>query len=84
MSDSTMSELERNLEQVRNESRRLTGLMEQSLQMTQNLQSPSILTDINSLEREMWKLERECRLFSSPQSKPPCVPPTCSSTNRPS
>ena len=27
----------------------------------------------------MWKLERECRLFSSPQSKP-CIPPTCSST----
>jgi hypothetical protein len=78
MSDSTMCELERSLEQVRNESLRLTGLMEQSLQMTRNLKSPLVLTDIKSLEREMWKLERECRLFSSPQNKPPpSVPSFC-------
>jgi hypothetical protein len=73
-----MYELERNLEQVRNESRRLTRLMEQSFQMTRNLQLSSTLTDIKSLEREMWRLERECRSFSFSQSKPssPICPPT--------
>ena len=52
--------------------------MEQSLQMTRNLQLSSTLTDIKSLEREMWKLERECRSFSFSQTKP--SPPICSPT----
>jgi hypothetical protein len=80
MSDSAMYELMRNLEQVQNESQRLTGLMEQSLQMTRNLQSLSMSTDVKSLEREIWNLERECRLFSSSQSKPPSIPPICPPT----
>src|SRR5436190_14534013 len=59
-----MFELERNLEQIRNEGQQLTRLVEQSLATTQNLlQSPSSLTDVMSLEREMWQLEREWRLF---------------------
>ena len=74
-----MYELEKNLKTVRNESRRLTGLIEQSLELTRNLQSPSTITDIKSLEREMRKLERECQLFSSSQNKlliSPICPPT--------
>ena len=45
--------------------------MEQTLQITESLQSSGTLTDVKSLEREMWRLERECRLFSSPRSKSP-------------
>jgi hypothetical protein len=76
MSDSTVSELENNIEQVKNESRRLTGLMEQSLQITESLRSSGTLTDVKSLEREMWRLERECRLFSYPRSKSPAPSPS--------
>jgi hypothetical protein len=41
--------------------------MEQSLLMSQHLQAPeSAASDVKPLEREMWQLERECRLLSSP------------------
>lgn len=60
-----MTELERNIQCVKSESLRLEGLMEQSLLMSQNLQSRGS-EDVKSLEREMWQLERECRLLSSP------------------
>src|SRR5579862_1949703 len=66
VSDSTLSNLEESLSQVRNESARLHGLMEQSLAMTQNLQTSGAVADVKSLEREMWELERECRLLSTP------------------
>lgn len=69
VSDSTVSDLETGLEQVRNESQRLTGLMEQSLLMTLNLETFAESADVKSLEREMWGLERECRLFSSSPSR---------------
>jgi hypothetical protein len=71
-----MFELESNLEEIRSESLRLAGLMEQSLLITHDLGN-STPNDVKSLEREMWKLERECRLFSAPlQSKSlPTSPP---------
>ena len=43
--------------------------MEQSLLMSLNLEASSESADIKSLEREMWGLERECRLFSSSPSR---------------
>lgn len=78
ISDSTVSELERNIERVKNESRRLTGLMERSVvMMTEGLQSSSTSTamDVKSLEQELWRLERECRLFSPSQNEPPSQSP---------
>lgn len=74
-SDSTMSELERNLEQVKKESLRLNRLMEQSLYISESLRSASLTTDVKSLEREMWQLERECRLFPSSPNPPKTQPP---------
>lgn len=41
--------------------------MEQSVLMSRNLQHWGS-EDVKSLEREMWQLERECRLFSTPAS----------------
>ena len=49
--------------------------MEQSLLMSLNLETCSESADVKSLEREMWGLERECRLFSSSPSRNRSRPP---------
>lgn len=64
-----MSELESILACVKDESLRLAGLMEQSAQMANAITIPSGGGEVKSLEREMWQLERECRLFASPSRR---------------
>ena len=43
--------------------------------MTLNLESSAEYADVKSFEREMWGLERECRLFSSSPSRKRTRPP---------
>src|SRR5271156_2126254 len=47
--------------------------MQQSLLLSQNLPALSESNNVKAFEREMWELERECRLISLPSTSPPSV-----------
>lgn len=52
--------------------------------MTENLQTPGTVVDVKTLERDMWQLERECRLLSTPSksnSNPTLATPSPQTTD---